>query len=218
MTNDNRLAPHRDQDLSHRGDRSGPVPYITRWSAERHPPLRMVEKRGGIGYAGEKPYDRDTQGVLWSRTPSLPGKGRPQFGQVHALRQHRAMTELRCQVCGGPADRDADGVLWLLGEDPHDRVSWPPEILTVHPPLCRPCAAVSVRVCPHLRAGCVALRVRAVRPVGVRGALYRPGASEPVPIGAVGVAYDDPRIHWVRAGQLIVQLTHVDVVDPASLG
>ncbi|WP_399086673.1 hypothetical protein ACGH2B_08810 [Streptomyces sp. BBFR2] len=215
MTTD-RLAPQNRKNLPRQTSWTGPVPYITRWSAERHPPLRLVEKRGGIGYADEKPYDRDTRGVLWSRTPSIPGKGRPQFGEVHTLRQHRAMAELLCQVCGGPADRNAEGVLWLLGEDPHDRTSWPAELLTTHPPLCRPCAAASLRICPHLRQRCVALRVRSFRPVGVRGALYRPGLAAPLPVGAVGVAYGDPRIRWVRAGQLIMRLDDVNVVDPAS--
>ncbi|MFD9812934.1 hypothetical protein [Streptomyces sp. NPDC059080] len=64
----------------------------------------------------------------------------------------------------------------------------------------------------------MALRVRAFRPVGVRGALYRPGLPAPIPVGAVGVAYDDPAIRWVRAGQLIMRLDGVDIVRPASWG
>ncbi|MFF1422004.1 hypothetical protein [Streptomyces sp. NPDC058280] len=146
--------------------RSVPVPYITEWSAERAPRMRVVAKRGGIGYADERPYDRDT-----------------------------------------------DGVLWLLGEDPEDRGSWPADLTTTHPPLCMPCAVSSVRASPHLRERYVALRVRAFGPAGVRGALYRPGYPSPVAVDAAGVAFDDPRIHWIRAGQLIMRLHEFTVVD-----
>ncbi|WP_326612302.1 hypothetical protein OG949_25890 [Streptomyces scopuliridis] len=104
-------------------------------------------------------------------------------------------------------------MLWLLGQDPADPGSWPRDLLTAHPPLCRPCAARSVRVCPHLRTRCVALRVRSFGLAGVRGALYAPGNPSPVPVGAVGVAFDDPRIHWVRAGQLIMRLREFTVAD-----
>ncbi|MFE1959600.1 hypothetical protein [Streptomyces sp. NPDC059479] len=190
-----------------------PVPYITAWSAERAPAVRVVAKGRGIGYADERPYDRDTDGVLWTRAPSLPGKGRPQFGRVHVLRQRRAMGELLCQICAGPADRNADGVLWLLGEDPDDRRSWPSDLTTTHPPLCLPCASTSVRVCPHLRKRCVALRVTDFGLAGVQGALYGPGYPAPVLVDAAGVAFGDPRIHWVRAGQLIMRLLEFTVID-----
>ncbi|WP_328916742.1 MULTISPECIES: hypothetical protein [unclassified Streptomyces] len=184
------------------------VPYIAQWSGEVRPGPRVVARRrgAGIGYADEKPYDRDSDSVLWARVPSMPGRGRPEYGQVHALRQRRAMGELLCQVCGGPADRDGDGVLWLLGEDPADPASWPSDLLTTHPPLCVPCAAASVRACPHLRGQYAVLRVRRFALAGVRGVLYAPGRPEPLTVDTVGVAFDDPRIAWVRAGQLIMRL------------
>lgn len=155
------------------GDR---VPYITRWSAERAPQARVVQWRRGIGYADERPWDRDERGVLWTRVPSLPGQGRPEFGQVHARRQRRAMTKLLCQVCGQPVGRDAGGILWLTGESPADQAPRSDPLLTVHPPVCAGCAVRSVRACPHLRAGYALLRVPAFEPIGVRGALYRPGS------------------------------------------
>ncbi|MGS2587697.1 hypothetical protein [Streptomyces hebeiensis] len=191
----------------------GPVPYIAMWSAEQAPRMRVVMKGGGIGYADERPYDRDTDGVLWTRVPSQPGKGRPEFGKVHALRQRRAMLELLCQVCGRPADRNADGVLWLVSEDPHDMAPLPGDLTTTHPPLCAPCAFRSTHVCPHLRSRYVALRVRTSVPAGVQGALYRPGHPAPTAVMATGVAFGDPLIHWVRAGQLIVRLREFTVVD-----
>ncbi|MEV7086851.1 hypothetical protein AB0O07_13275 [Streptomyces sp. NPDC093085] len=182
------------------------VPYITQWSAEQAPRLTVVARGQGIGYADERPYDRDTDGVLWTGVPCLPGKGQPEFGKVHALRQLRAIRELLCQVCGRPADRDAHGVLWLLGEAPDDLTPRTTELTTTHPPLCMPCALQSVRACPHLRKRYVALRARTFEPVGVRGALYRPGHPAPTLVDVAGVAFDDPRIHWTRAGQLVVRL------------
>jgi hypothetical protein len=159
------------------------------------------------------PWDRGERGVLWTRVPWKPGRGRPQFGRVHATRQRRAMTRLLCQVCGGPAGRDARGLLWLTGEDPADRGSWPDPLLTAHPPVCAPCAALSVRACPHLRRQHAVLRVRAFDLAAVRGLLYRPGRPGPVPVDAAGVALDDPLISWVKAGQLIVRLREYSITE-----
>ncbi|MFD7893462.1 hypothetical protein [Streptomyces sp. NPDC059743] len=175
--------------------------------------MRVVARGRGIGYADERPYDRDTDGVLWTRVPSLPGKGRPEFGKVHALRQRRAMSELLCQICARPADRNAEGVLWIMGEDPDHPGSWPADLTTTHPPLCAPCALNSVRACPHLRSQYAVLRVRTCTPAGVQGALYRPGYPDPVPVDATGVSFDDPLIHWVRAGQLVMRLHDYTVTD-----
>jgi hypothetical protein len=182
------------------------VPYITLWSTERTAKARVVHRHGGIAYVQERPGDRDRHGVLWTRVTSRPGEGRPEFGKVHARRQRRAMRLLLCQVCGGPADRNADGVLWLVGEDQGQRASWPDPLLTAHPPVCVRCAVRSVGVCPHLRRQQVALRVHDFDVVGVRGTLYRPALPDPVKVAAVGVALDDPRIRWMRAGQILVNL------------
>jgi hypothetical protein len=114
------------------------------------------------------------------------------------------MARLLCQVCGEPAGREADGTLWLVGDNPAGQASWPDPLLTLHPPVCPGCAARSVRACPHLRAGYALLRVPAFEPVGVRGALYRPGC--PGPVAVVGVTFDNPLASWVKAGQLIMRL------------
>ncbi|MFD5029379.1 hypothetical protein ACFWM0_02950 [Streptomyces sp. NPDC058405] len=175
----------------------------------------MVVRRGRLAFADERPYDRDSNGVLWTRTPSQPGKGRPEYGKIHPHRQRNAMEQLLCQVCGRPADRNQDGTLWLLGEDLQDPVipTGQTGILTAHPPLCLPCAHTSVGACPHLRKQYVALRVRHTEHAGVRGALYRPAVPRPVAIDAVGIAFDDQLIHWVRAGQLLVRLTDYQPVE-----
>jgi hypothetical protein len=188
------------------------VPYITQWSHEQTSDVPVLYRRRGIAYPDERPRDRDDHGVLWTRVSSKPGQGRPQFGKVHARRQRRAMTKLLCQVCGQPADRNNDGILWLIGEDPRRPGTWPDPLYTVHPPVCAECAVRSVRTCPHLRRQCTALRVSAFDLTGVRGVLYAQGFPG---IGAiVGVAYDDPRIRWVRAGQLIVHLRDYTITNP----
>ena len=193
------------------------VPYITQWSGEQARSARVVQKVGGIGYADELPMDRDERGVLWTRTPWRQGRGRPEFGRVHPARQRQAVTRLLCQVCGGAADRTAGGVLWLLGEDPADPGSWPDPLLTLHPPVCASCAVRAVRACPHLRGQDkhAVLRVSAFELAGVRGALYLPSLPGPV---VAGVGFDDPRIAWVKAGQLIVRLREFTVTRLETAG
>lgn len=94
------------------------VPYIASWSAERTAQPEVVMRRGRLAYRDERPYDRDTAGILWHRMPSRPGRGRPQHGKVHFLRQRRAMEAQLCQVCGLPAAQDAtdDGLAARSGD------------------------------------------------------------------------------------------------------
>ncbi|WP_264372748.1 MULTISPECIES: hypothetical protein [Streptomyces] len=213
------LTPHQERPPLGALPRPDVVPYIAQWSEEREERTVVVGRAGGIAYADEVLQDRDADGVLWSRIASRPGRGRPEFGKVHGLRQRRAMRRLLCQVCGGAADENADGVLWLLGENPDNpensdnQDNWLPGLETTHPPLCLPCAASAVRLCPHLARGYVALRVRDFRPAGVWGALYRPGFPLPVGAGPAGVPYGDARLRWVRASQLVVRLDAFSVVD-----
>ncbi|WP_130799529.1 hypothetical protein [Streptomyces otsuchiensis] len=110
------------------------VPYITQWSQEGKPQPQLVIRRGRLAFATERTYDRDEHGILWTRSPSQPGKGRPQYGKVHPLRQRIAMTRLLCQVCGKPADRNHDGVLWLLGQEADQPIRPDEQTVTGHPP------------------------------------------------------------------------------------
>lgn len=181
--------------------------------------MPVVFRRGrrGISYADERSFDRDAHGVLWERAPSQPGRGVPQFGRVHSLRQRLCMSGLRCQVCGGPADRRPDGLLWLV--DAHLAELLPAGEITAHPPICRPCAHLSIRACPHLRTRQVALRVRRFRPFSVRGALYLAEPTGPRPYDARTLQLADPRIPWLLGGQLLVELldyTAVDLDDPMA--
>ncbi|MDT3395495.1 hypothetical protein RKE29_02335 [Streptomyces sp. B1866] len=192
-------------------NRPGTVPYITAWSRERHVDAGVVRLPWGIAYRDEVPQDR-LDGVLWSRLSILPKdmRGRPEFGRVHARRQCRAMRKLLCQVCGGPADRTEQGVLWLLKDDldPNDP-SWQENLRTTHPPVCLPCAKKATLQCPHLRRDFVTLRVRDPQPYGVYGVLYPPGG----PATDATVAYDDHAIRWVRAAQAVVTLRKWVFVD-----
>lgn len=183
------------------------APYITMWSAEQDLLCRLVERPGlGIGYADELPADRDAQGVLWRQTAAHHGLGRPEFGKVHPLRQRQAMERLLCQVCGGPADRTEEGVLWLMRDYRGDWPRWPEGMGSVEPPVCLPCVAMSLRLCPALRRGAVAIRVREFPIAGVRGALYRKGPLTPIAAEVVNMPYDDPAVRRVLASALIREL------------
>ncbi|WP_433890191.1 hypothetical protein [Streptomyces sp. CA-111067] len=188
------------------------VPYVTRWSGEKDLDVPVVVRRGGrgVGFAHERAFDREL-GVLWTRTVSEPGRGRPEFGKVHSLRQRLAMGGLRCQICGGPADRNRDGVLWLLDADAHELRRG--DELTAHPPVCVPCAHQSVRGCPHLRPAWVAVRVRSYALWGVLGVRYSSLGPEPVAVDTAQVRFGDPHLRWVRAHQLIASLGDFTVTD-----
>jgi hypothetical protein len=183
------------------------VPYITLWTSESVRRPAVVQRgREGIGYADERPDDRDPRGVLWDRTPSSPGVGRPDFGKVHALRQRDAMRDLLCQMCGHPVSASRGGVLWLLSREEYDPDRAPSRIETVNPPVCLPCAHLSVTACPHLRKGYVALRVRSFEVAGVFGARYWPGPRGVEIAGTLNAAYGRPEVQWTRASRLVMRL------------
>ncbi len=209
-------APQAQRAASSRG---GAVPYIVRWSGEQNAPMTVVMQRGGRGirYADERTYDRDARGVLWGRVPSQPGRGKPVFGETHSLRQRLAMSQLRCQICGGPADQNTAGVLWIIDGQAED--IRPGDEETAHPPVCRPCAHRSVIACPHLRDRFTAVRVRGFAPMGVKGALYGLGPKGPEVVDAVALTFTDPRLPYLRAHQLIMRLhdfTLINLNDPTT--
>lgn len=192
--------------------RAGLVPYIVRWSGER--PVRtpvVARGRTGIGYQHERPGDRDAHGVLWTRYVRAPGEGTPEFGGVHPNRQRHAMRRLLCQVCGAPADRNEQGVLWLVGDAGR---GWSGEDVTGHPPVCLRCARTARRACPYLReSGTLALRVRDAPLVGVSGKLYEPRRRDLACLGPATLAYDDPRVRYLQATQVMRALRDWTVVD-----
>lgn len=190
-----------------------PVPYSSAWTAEIVPVPRVIADAHGLAMPG---HDRDERGVLWRPFALRQRLGRPEYGTVHGPRQRRCMRRMLCQVCGGPADRTEQGWLWLL-EDHRGEPGWPEGEVTTHPPVCRPCALLAARMCPHLQRGVVA--VRAARPLidTVYGQLYKPGWPAPLP-GERGVfLVRDPVVRWVLGGQLAVSLMDVTLVDLPEL-
>ena len=195
------------------------VPYIAAWSEERELPMTVFAGRSGIGYTDETVIDRDSRGVLWTRMLSCPRTGRPRFGQEHPIRQRKAMRKLLCQVCGKPANHTEDGFLWLLRDYRDDWAGWPDGMANTDPPVCVPCARMSVRLCPALRKGYVAVRARS-EISGVYGIRYRAGytAGTVEVVGEGNVAYDDPAIRWTRAAKLIGVLRDSTIIQLDSRG
>jgi hypothetical protein len=192
------------------------APYITAWSEEEDPPYQLVERRGGgVAYLDETLADRDRNGVLWFRTSFRHGQGHPVFGQVHPMRQRRTMLRLLCQVCAGPADRTDDGVLWLLKDHREDWPSWPEGMGVTEPPICLPCVRTSVRMCPALRRGAAAVRVRSYPVAAVYGVVYT--GSPPVAVGAASVRLDNPAVRWVRAFSVIRELSDCTIIPLTEL-
>ncbi|WP_051385338.1 hypothetical protein [Actinokineospora inagensis] len=191
------------------------VPYITSWSTETPVIPTVIRHPNGVGiaYADETMGDRDRSGILWVRVPSTPGTGRPLFGKVHSLRQRRAMRRLLCQVCGEPADQAPDGVLWLLLDHRADWPGWPNRMGVTEPPICRPCAELSVHACPALRDGYALVRAQVYDIAGVQGMRYRPGNTGVAAVDLAMVAHSDAAAPWVLASNLVRELRDCVIVD-----
>ncbi|MFF8847977.1 hypothetical protein ACF08N_35610 [Streptomyces sp. NPDC015127] len=202
-----------------------PVPYIAAWSNERviTPRLRRRVIRGGscLSYRDETPYDRDLSGALWVRQAIAPGRGRADFASVHALRQRQASSRLRCQVCGTDTLAASPARLLFVLRDTGQPIA--EGELTTAPPVCIPCARISVRHCPNLRTGHVAAWVARPHLWGVAGVLYDPATVRPLhrpmtsPLDQV--AYDDARIRWTLASRHVNALygvvpARLDQLDP----
>lgn len=188
------------------------APYITAWTGEDEPVRPVISRGLGIGFEDEIMTDRDKRGVLWTRAAQRHGVGRPVFGKVHPLRQRRAMQRLLCQVCAGPADRTADGVLFLLKDHREDWPDWPNRMGVSEPPVCWSCVRLSARVCPALRHGAVLVRAGWYDIAGVNGVLYSSDPT-PRPVGQVTVAFENPAIRWVKAAYLIRELLDCTLIE-----
>ncbi|WP_156757419.1 hypothetical protein [Actinokineospora pegani] len=190
------------------------VPYVTAWSSEARPRRRVVPRStgAGIAFADERPSDRDRRGFLWDRFKLAYGKGKPMFGAVHPGRQRHAMDKLLCQVCAQPADRNTDGVLWMLQDHRDDWVGWPNRMGVTEPPICAPCVEVSRQRCPALRRSHALVRVNTMPVTGVHGTRYvptgegvAPGKSGPIDFGA--------DLRWVLATHLVREFRDAVIVN-----
>ncbi|WP_433891806.1 hypothetical protein [Streptomyces sp. CA-111067] len=202
-----------------------PVPFAASWSGE-HPDNDQLHVRTdhkgvpGLAFRDERPEDRDRHGVLWARMSWAPGTGKPQFAQMHPLRQRDAMLLKLCQVCGKPADRTREGWLFLEARGPHTAglpdPGDPYQGFTPKPPVCSGCAILAARMCPHL-GDPIAFRSRKPLIAGVFGGLYLPNRNGRV----LALPKDDHLYYgrtnatrWFLASQLITELTKC---TPATL-
>ncbi|WNI17244.1 hypothetical protein [Actinacidiphila sp. ITFR-21] len=200
------VQPAASPELLRWGPKNLPVPYAATWSAETSGTgSGLIVRPHGIGYRDETPADRDTNGVLWSRTRQSPGVGRPDYRSMHPRRQHRTMLHKLCQVCGGPADRTSRGWLFLLPRPEGTESRVIEGVRTTKPPICRPCAALALRHCPHLTAP-VFVRSRKPRVWGVYGDMVTPtGEFAPEDSGHY-LPYGHPLAPWFLASQSVVEL------------
>ncbi|RKN43027.1 hypothetical protein [Streptomyces hoynatensis] len=201
------------------GPKGLPVPYVVRWSGEVVVTDRDLIVRAdgrGLGYRDERPGDRDRHGVLWARLTEEPGGGQPEFRCMHPARQRRAMLERLCQVCGGPADRNGKGWLFVLGRPGREDgvPGWPEGALCTKPPVCEPCAGVAVAHCPHLGEPAF-VRVRKPRVWGVFGGFFVPGRGGRLAGSEdADLPFGHPQADWFLANQLVVELTRTTRVTP----
>ncbi|WP_230423336.1 hypothetical protein [Streptomyces radicis] len=198
------------------GPKALPVPYAAAWTGEStRVAVALAVRPGGngLGYRDEVPGDRDRHGVLWTRMDAEPGAGRPDFRALHPARQRRTMLERLCQVCGGPADRTSRGWLFLVQRAEVADFGDVEGLLSTKPPVCRPCAALAVRHCPHLTDPLL-IRSRKPRTWGVFGGFFTP---DPDSDGIVPhpedhhLPYGHPDARWFLAAQLVIELTRCTV-------
>ncbi|MGW6145493.1 hypothetical protein [Streptomyces sp. NPDC055140] len=175
----------------------------------------FFNEQGHVYYADERPKDRDSDGVLWERWGGSP-TGPVQMAQHHPARQREVMeASPKCGVCEGEPDRDERGVLWLLHVDAETRatLTFPRDIATATPAVCRTDAFRALDACHVLQRGFIAVRVRQAKIIGVRGTVYSP--TEPPLLDQV-VRLEEDAIHRVVARHLMRELRDV-TLDETTL-
>jgi hypothetical protein len=192
------------------------VPYIAGYSEEALLQPRIVHRPlfPGVAYADETHHDRDTFGALWVRPTLLPRRrrGAPRPEEVHPYRQRRAMVNMMCQVCTRPPE-DLDAPSLFLMRDTGGPVKEGER--TASPPVCVPCAGISIQLCHALRHGrYVAARVEHAPAWGVAGLVYDPDTLTPHPGKELErVEYGTERAPWTVAARMVVALYGVTPVD-----
>ncbi|MFH8336983.1 hypothetical protein [Streptomyces sp. AM6-12] len=190
------------------------MPYVLPRTGELGPPIPVTVSPHGVTYT-DPVLDtacRDLDGVLWEVREGTP-TGPPAYtAELHPARQREAMESLLCAGCRRAADRDEQGVLWLIPRLGAPAGTCWEDVRSAIPPMCAACAELAPRACPVLRDGHITLRVREAELIGVRGTLYprpdEPGAPDPDAL----VAYDSPDLAYVVARQAVRELRHVTVV------
>lgn len=205
--------------------KGSPVPFITTWgrevesvklqSAGTGAPIKMtsVSPTGPfrVSYDDEWPYDRDSHGVLWQRYPIAMYQGVPHFAKVHPSRQRRCMVRRLCQVCGNAANFNEDGWLWLVTHEDAARLRSGGEqrVRTANPPVCDRCSELAREMCPHLLKGNALVRANRITDWGVYGIKATPDGA----VNGHTVAYDDPAVIEIVAGQQLVILDELTLIN-----
>lgn len=188
-----------------------PIPWVTRregefnsasfsprWSIVTSPPWS-----GEWAITDLPGCERDDQGIWWS--PAVGDRnGRPEFSQVHDLRQRSAMDHLRCQVCGLRVKDDP--LPWIVEDSGIDERN--DLIVTANPPLHTDCAAAALTYCPAMRRHAfsyIDVPRGAIEAIGVTADVFDPQKGL-VERNARVSYYSDPRILRCIAKQRIVRL------------
>ncbi|MGC4950932.1 hypothetical protein ACLQ2N_32670 [Streptomyces sp. DT224] len=191
------------------------APYIIPWAGEITLPEPLMITPGGVFYVDPRvdQRHRDDDDVLWEACGGQQ-TGPRIYALLHPARQREAMRNLLCATCGGPASRNADGMLWLmplLAGPPAEGTTWE-GVQTTIPPSCEPCADRVTAGCPWLRDGHVRLRARVAEQIGVRGTRYsRTGQPSLAEDDDALVLYDSPDARYVVARHAVRELGWVAV-------
>ncbi|WP_338485175.1 hypothetical protein VM636_18395 [Streptomyces sp. SCSIO 75703] len=86
---------------------------------------------------------------------------------------------------------------------------------TASPPVCVPCAGISVQLCPRLLRHHVAATVASASAWGVTGIVHDPATLQPMGGDEKKVAYESLSARWVVAAQVVVEL-HGVTLDRAA--
>ncbi|MFI5986976.1 hypothetical protein ACIBEA_39700 [Streptomyces sp. NPDC051555] len=170
----------------------------------------------GLGYADERPEDRDRDGGLWARVATdLTGGGVVENALPHPYRHRHLMGERLCQVCAqGPARNDDGAYLFVVPSGPLDLTTapanWGEGFLEPNPPVCLADAAASATGCPSLGLA-TAVWVRYPTLYGVRGMSYRPRGGVLEEAGRRLARYETNALAWVVAQQMYRRLKGVTV-------
>jgi hypothetical protein len=113
---------------------NSPVPATAMWTGEMD--------------AGWLAPCRYAGGRLALHAPSRPGVGRPMFKNPHPVRQRRAITEMRCDICARPL-RNRTKHLLAPGRyvEAEGRMVWAYQ----EPCVCSECLPLARRWCPHVQ-------------------------------------------------------------------
>ncbi|MFI7154019.1 hypothetical protein ACIBO2_54670 [Nonomuraea sp. NPDC050022] len=143
-------------------------------------------------------------GVLWARQQSHR-LGRPQYDELHTLRQRECMLHRLCQVCAKPAlDPDTGRLSWVFHETVHAASGH-----LSKPPTCLRCIPGARAACPRLRQEAHVYTSPDYKPWGVKGIVFSSGcpARQDVPLT------DHATLEFTLARALIV---HVSDLRPES--